>query len=216
MAKGKRKSKAKPLTKSQASAVKSIASRTLNKRAEKKYHLYTESSLSTSYASYHIQSLTDVPQETTNATDTKRDGDSIYARTVRVQGRIYINQTTPADSIVRVLIFRWLPNSGNDAPDENSILSSAYTATARNVVAPYHHDMRRKYKVLYDKRFLLNENGPSVKLFDTKYLMLRHKINYVAGSTTSGANKIYILVTSDNNTNIPVVSYVSKFTLNDM
>lgn len=195
------------------SKIRSQVKKVLNKRVEKKYHLQSETGISPIYGTPILTSLSDISQ---GDTDTTRDGDSAYLRTVRVQGELAVDATTPTAAIVRVIVFKWLADSSQDAPAVSSILSSAYTSSARVVSAPYHHDMRRKFRVLFDKNYsLVPSTTSALRKFDTGYIKLLTKVSYIAAGT-HGANKIYILMTSSINSNGPDCNYVAKLTFNDM
>lgn len=193
--------------------VRQIARQEVQSRAEKKYHLASESAISVPYGTPTLSSLSDVAQ---GDTDISRDGDSLYARSVRVRGEWAVDGTIPTAATIRLIIFRWFPDSSTDAPAVTSILSSAYTSSARVVSAPYHHDMRSKYRILYDKNMIvIPSTAVECRTFDTGYIRLGFKINYLA-SGTHGSNKLYILITSSVNSDAPDGNYVAKMTFNDM
>lgn len=196
----------KALTKRQALAVRSIATRSINARAEKKY--YDRSLSGTTYDwSGSIVSLTNIAQ---GSTDVTRDGDSIYLRSCRVVGDITAGDTT---NMFRVIIFQWFDDT---TPVYTDILSSVYQGTVNCVNSPYHHDQRKHFNVMYDKRYLLDSSDPNV-MFDTKYMRpAKRKVHFSAGGTT-GSNELFILFMSDSGAAThPSVNFVARTTFNDM
>lgn len=196
----------KKLNKDQYKAVKTLISKQISKRAEKKY-FNGSYSLSSYDHNGTIRELTPIPQ---GDTDVTRDGDSLYLRSMRVNGELVLGDTT---NIVRVIVFQWLET---DTPVPANILSSTYVGTSNAPLAPYHHDSRRLFRILYDRKFVLNANRPNA-LYDTGYLRIpKRKVSYIAGGTT-GSNKLWVLLISDSGAVVhPTISVLSRATFNDM
>lgn len=199
----------KGLSPSSMSAVKSVVSREISRRAEKKYHLDSETGTNITSAGA-VYDLSAVAQ---GDTDTTRDGDSLYVRSVRVKG--FVTNKGGAPSHTRVILFQWFDDS---TPTASNVLIAGYLSTALAPVSLYHHDQRKKYNVLYDRLINSDYNGGSeAPLFDTGYKMpKRKKISYTSAATTGNA-KLWLLIVNDIGTaTYPTISYVSRMTFNDM
>lgn len=198
--------KSKPsLSRGQVKQMNSIASKAISRRAEKKYYLHSNGSSSISDTGY-IWPLSDVPQ---GDTDQTRNGDSLYLRTVRILGDVRAGDTTNA---CRVIVFQWLDDS---TPTVASVLQTTSGVTA--VFSPYLHDQRKKFRIMYDKMFVVAANGNDAKVFDTKYLRPPIKKVAFTAATTTGSNKIFLLLISDSTAvTHPALTHYSKVTYDDM
>lgn len=195
-----------PLTKRQVAAVSKIANRKISSRAEKKYYDRALTGQAYDWAG-SIVSLTNIPQ---GDTDVTRDGDQVYLRSIRMSGDIVIGDTT---NVARLIIFQWYQDA---TPAYTDVLSSVYQGTVNAVNSPYHHDGRRQFRVLYDKRFVMDSDD-GIVLFDTGYLRpAKRKINFNAGGT-DGENEIFMLALSDSGAvSHPSFNFVCRTTFNDM
>lgn len=189
------------LNKKEKKQVKSL----INSGRENKYH-DTLLAVTEEYGGT-VYSISDVP---VGDTDITRDGDQFTQRSLRIKGKCVVADAT---NIVRFIVFRW---KQNDTPDVAKILSSTYVGSIRAPYAPFHHDGRTNFTVLYDKMLVTDTYNP-IRVFDTKWINLRDKKQYmVAGSSTEGKNKIYVLVISDSAAEAsPLFEQVSRLTFTD-
>lgn len=204
---GGRRRKRKPaLTRQEKAEVATIVNRKLTKRLEKKYHLQAGAGVNYDYNG-NIVSLSSVAQ---GDTDTTRDGDSLYIRSIRLMGDITVADST---NLYRVIVFQWLDDT---TPVASDVLSSTYLGTANACNASYHHDQRKKFRIMFDKRYVLDSTDNTRLLIDTKQLRpFVRKIQYTA-ATTTGTNKIWGLFVSDSSAvSHPSLNYVSKMNFND-
>ena len=177
------------LPKKQYLAIQSLINKNINKRAEKKHFLTYNTGYTVDYAGT-IQSLSDIGQ---GDTDTTRDGDSFYLRSLRVKGSVLIADSTNA---VRLIVFQWHADSSDDTATVSDILSSSAIGTTVAPFSSYYHDKRRLYSILYDRTFNTTTEMSQL-LFDTGYLRPKvRKVNYV-NATSVGVNKVFILAISD-------------------
>ncbi len=139
--------------------------------------------------------LTDVPQ---GSTDLTRVGDSLTVKSLQI--RI---STLRADStnIGRLVIIQWLPTIEGIPP-----VAELFQLATGGVTAPltqFNHDHRRDYRVLWDSKPYNLDGVQQEQRLHTVYLPLYKmkkvvkKIQYVAGSTTRGAGKLFIFGISD-------------------
>lgn len=188
--------------------VQALVAKAISARAEKKYFLDNQTAQSMTYSGA-VYDLSEVPQ---GDDDVSRDGDSLYIRSVRVLGRMA--NAGGAVNHIRVIVFQWRDDS---TPTASSVLIPGYLGTVLAPLSLYTHDQRRKYNVMYDKKFTLDTSGKSTVLFDTGYLFpTTKKISFTSGTTT-GNDKLWLLVVSDTaSATYPALNYVSRLTFNDM
>lgn len=183
-----------------------IANRQATKRLEKKYHL-VGSSQDIDYSG-SVFALSTITQ---GDTDLTRDGDSLYLRSINLKGCCQLD-VLATSAIVRIMVVQWFDDS---TPAVSDILSGSYLGTVNAPSSSYFHDQRNKFRVLYDRRVLLNDGNTECQIFDTKYLKpSKRKIHFTAGTTT-GSNKLWLVAVSDSISNLPTMNYVSRITFND-
>lgn len=163
-----------------------IANRQIAKQSEKKYL-----STLTSIAKDWNGSVLDLCNIAQGDTDGTRDGDELYVKSVRVKSLVSVADTY---NICRTILFQWYDDT---TPTGADILSNTYVGTINAPLAPYHHDLSSKFKILYDKTILLDTYHPYM-LLDTGYITggFKRKVQFSSGGTT-GVNKIYLLQISD-------------------
>lgn len=188
-------------------ATKKLINSQLSRRLEKKYFLTAESATNMTYAG----AVSDLSLIAQGDTDISRDGDSLYMRSCRIVGTMH-NAGGDANH-VRVILFQWHDDS---TPTPSNVLIAGYLSTVNSVNSLYHHDQRKKYSVLWDKKIRLDPSGPTSAFFDSGYKFPKvKKISYTAG-TTVGNNKLWLLIVSDTaSATYPTVNYVAKLTYND-
>lgn len=123
-----------------------------------------------------------------------RDGDQ--AKLLSVQGKIWCRSGTSGQkSVWRVLLVHDKQSDGT-APTLAEIL--ARTATVEHLTSSYNMDYSRRFKILYDKAFELNQpgvDGDSKFLRYYKKLNLHTRYNNSAGATSSiTSNGLFIVV----------------------
>lgn len=191
---------------------KAQVARMMNVRHEKKY--FQNYAAGTRDWSGVIHSVSDVAQ---GDSDVNRDGDSLYIKSLQIRYSIAVADTY---NLVRLICFQWLDD---DTPIPSDILSATYLGTAVAPLAPFHHDQRAKYRILYDSQPMAL-NGTS-NLVEVRTVMLKNRgklgkkmvnqIRYTAGLTT-GSNKLYILEISDSSAAAhPSFSTVARMNFTD-
>lgn len=136
-----------------------------------------------------------------------RDGNVVYPKVLEVGGYCagpdgalgLMNNTT----FVRLIIFQWLPND-SVAPVVSDILDSSFATTISPGVsgAPfclYNSGRRNTRKILFDKVYTVhdaNASGPSPQVvkINERIPVKIPRINYTADASTSGYNKLHLLV----------------------
>lgn len=136
-------------------------------------------------------SLSDIAQG--GATDTSRSGDQLTLQSLKFNYSLVLGDSF---NLFRVIIFQWYPLD-TVAPSPGDLLQAV--GTVDSPLSTYEHDRRFQKHVLYDKLHNLHTYQPQIvkKVKITKFK--KNRIQY-AGGTTTGQNKIYVLVISDSST----------------
>jgi hypothetical protein len=152
-----------------------------------------------------VMSVSDVTQ---GDSDTTRDGDRLLPKDLSLRGTWVISDTT---NVCRVILFRWLPSS---TPAVSDIVTSNYVGTTAAAFSPLTHDTRQQYKILADQICILDVSH-TVRLLNWNLKLPPQPIQYVAGTTT-GSNKLYILVITDSGAaSHPGANFALKLTYTD-
>lgn len=204
-ARSRRSKSARVLSKPEAKAVAQVARRVVKSNQEKKYFLQSTFSAAVSVTP-DIGSISDVPQATT---DEGRIGDQLTLRSIEVRLSAITSDTT---NLMRFIVFQWYPNT---TPVADDVLIPNAVLTSNQVYAPYNHDKRFMFRILYDRTMQLDTYNPA---FATNFMIKkfpRSKIQYQLGGTT-GQNKIYVLKVSDSTvTTHPTMNTVYKLNYSD-
>jgi len=131
-------------------------------------------------------SIFDLSGTTVGTSDIQRIGDNIVPKSLEFN--FWLNGET-FSSIVRVVVFRWMPNS---VPAIGNLLHSA------ELLSPFVHDLRHLFNVLYDKTIIVANNGNEIYSSHNSLKMAKKNIEYQLG-TSGGANKVYCMFLTDRN-----------------
>lgn len=159
-----------------------------------------------------IVDLTNISQ---GDTDTTRDGDQVLPTRLELRGQLH---GADATNTFRIIIFRWKSNSQSTLdPTYPDILQSVYAATSLAPLAPYYHDGRTLFDVLYDQKFdLAGDVGNSnyVRGFQANVHLKNHPIQFT--DTNAGVNKLYMLYVSDSSAPThPAIEYIARVFFTD-
>jgi len=120
----------------------------------------------------------------------QRDGLTIMPTSFEYSFAHILGDTT---NFMRILIFRWLPNSSINPPTVAQLLADSTFPYLSPLSAP----QRNQFNVLYDNTISLHASHPQQAIRFSKKLAAK-KVLYDSGAgVTTGAGKIYILVISD-------------------
>lgn len=174
-------------------------------RVEKKFNMYEPGSTSVSSIGIGVDLSAQIAQ---GDTDTTRDGDEIYYKSIRFRGSVLVSDTT---NLVRFILFRWKPNS---TPSWAALLEGGGPA-ASDVYRPFRKDYESNYHVVYDKLFTLNTTDSNYRSFGASISgkkLGKKKCKYVAGGTT-GIDHLWVFIISDSDAvshpsiNYNIISY---------
>lgn len=209
--------KTKPLAKNTKKQVAKIARRVLNTNAEHKF-FDTKYLNSTIDFSGGVLSLCEVPQTTTQATDSTRIGDSIMPKSIEMRLNFAYNANTLLNC-VRIILFRWktFDSTHGIAPTTGMILQ--YTGSdGASVHSPLIHDSRGMSVVIFDHIVTMDPAQAENRSVYRKFLLAKIPIQYFA-TGLEGMNKYYILLLSDQNatgTNDPIVRGYTRLNFTDL
>jgi len=139
-----------------------------------------------------------------------RDGDQVRVKGVRVRG-IYTIHASATTTVLRCIAFVW-KNVNNIAPVKTDIVDAGVNSMREL-------DERRNVRILWDKTFVLDSVQRPLLQFE-KYFPLDIKTLFTRGETSGGSaqteqNGVYMLVFSDQATNVPSENVDTRCTFVD-
>lgn len=198
---------------------KSVCRQIVNCASEKKFfndHLGVSDAINTGA----ITTISSVPQ---GDLDSTRDGDQLTIRSIelRWQASSSPGTGTSLQDSVRLILFQWFPAT---VPTAAQIIFTGLAAT----LAPYNHDTRFQFKILYDKVVNVTkasatpiQNANSIISLPPVMITngMKRKIQYTSGSSTVASNMLYVLYCSDvanGAGNNPQVDFITKLNFSDV
>lgn len=171
--------------------------------AEKKFFQVTGTSVAID-ENGGVVNISDISQ---GDTDITRDGDQLLVRSIELACSFVVADAT---NLMRLLVVQWMPQG---VPALSDVITS--TGGPLACLAPYLHDTRYQFRVLYDKRVAVDTYNP-IKIIHKRLIRIPiRKIQYVAG-TNVGNNKIYAMFISDSAAvSHPTVNYQFKLNFSD-
>lgn len=154
----------------------------------------------------YLLDLTSIPQ---GDTDGSRDGDALRVLSIQLTCA-----WTAADAynIVRMVIFQWMPPSSIGAPPA---LADIFQDTATPVISAFTHDTRKSYRILCDRRAVVDSDDPCKIFKMVCYKKMNRNLQYVGGTTT-GRGNIYCWLVSDSAVSAhPACSWSGKTNFTD-
>lgn len=185
--------------------------RVINSEQEKKF-LLTNSSGTISWTG-GCTVLTNVPQ---GDTDSQRDGDQVYSRSLEIRCNLQIGTNT--SNLITLIVFQWFPTT---VPTTVGVLFPSAVSSGSAPLSPYNHDYRTQFKILARRSVNLIGAAASNPDYQKQIVFwiksgFRRKIQFLAGSTAAN-NHIYLLTISDSTTaTLPSIAYIAKYNYSDM
>lgn len=138
-----------------------------------------------------------------NTDNSSYQGDEIFVKNVKIQFSFY--NTTTSYQLYRLIMVQVLRNSEGLITTSNLgnlFMESAYSVSANAVNAPLDNDNRHGFKVLWDKRFIMNPalssaTASNQALMFKKTLIINKPVSFMAGGTIPAKNGLYLLCISD-------------------
>lgn len=142
-----------------------------------------------------------------------RDGQEVSAQFLDVFLRWVYLSGVDDNEACRMIVFRWKDiETGPTSADILDVSPGPTAATIKNVDAPYVHNGRDKFDVLFDKRFVLDENIGDQSMFRFKYTCPQGKSSRIkwtgALPTDVEVNHLYLMVMSE--TSAPVAGVTAE------
>lgn len=200
-----------PVKRSIAVAVR----RSIKYSGESKYY-YT--SLGTTNYDWNgtLQNLSLVPQGTT---DVGRIGDAITPMNLEIKGQCVLNSAVRTFCMSRMIIFRWLQNTDDTAPNVADIVDFVGTDQVTN--SAINHDKRTDINVLLDTgpvalhSYGLSGYHPKMYNINKRIKLAGQEIKYV-GAGTNAKNHLYVLFLTDvSAANLPYYRFEFKLNYKD-
>lgn len=144
----------------------------------------------------------------------QRIGDSI--KPMRLSGRLGITMSPSAtDTTVRLILFR--AKQENENPP--AVLGGQYgyldnVSGGLTYLAPKSWPNRFHFKTIYDKLITLNHEGKSSYTKDWDFKLYGH-VNYAPGQTDIEDGGLYLLMVSNENSNMPTIQFTYSLTFTD-
>lgn len=185
--------------------IKTEISRYMNKFVEKKFFDTINSGTVTNVSA--VNKLSSVAQSTGASNDNTRIGDKLTLQ--NVQYALELNAVN-ANSRIRITVFRWNRDDGQDAPTSAKI----YQNIGACIQSPFNFDSLRKgdFTILHDRCFNLILNNDNALRQYRKVLKVKSAINFVANSI-NGEGHIYSILTS---TGVPTITEYARVKFTDM
>ncbi len=144
---------------------------------------------------------------------TNRVGDSIKMQRIVVRWRIFKASAATA-SLCRIILFRDLDGYGT-APATSDVLQTVGSATAP--LTPIDFLNRKRFSIIRDELYDVNSTGDSTY---TGVWDLAHEghvmyLGTTAAAASNGKGSVYILVVSDEATNVPTIAFSSRIVFTD-
>lgn len=155
-----------------------------------------------------------IPLTMTNVpvADRVAQSDKIRAMWLSIDGDVRANGTA---SVVRIIVFRWKPDTASDTPAAASILGGSLSTLS----TPYSHyttDVdRKRFVVLKDRTFNALEGQSDIRSFHWKFKLNRDQ--YFNDGATTGKDQIYALAISDKGAaNFPQYQFRSRLSYKEI
>lgn len=145
-------------------------------------------------------------------TDSTRDGDALFIKGLRINGRVKFNNAMGAllTQYVRLLVFQWFPDDGT-APTVANILNTTGT-DSESLYGITNMDRNDQYKILFDRTYEVDSVGNPARAFKRKLrIPKRHRRQKFIAAGTDGSNQIYLMYISD--TLSTIAGVVPTFTM---
>lgn len=164
-----------------------------------------------------LQSISQIPSGTGVS---QRIGTEVFIKGLYFNAKVEI--VLPTDDYVnqvRVIIFQWLPDDGQEPPAITGGVSGLLETAS--FLAPYNNNNSDKYRILRDKQISLSREGPSTKYFKillkfSKYRRFGVNMKPKWTTSTTGTGMIYVAFISDSGaTPHPTEQFASRMTYYD-
>ncbi len=196
-----------PLSRRQVRKVQTIASKTVKKLSEWKYHTISLG-LATPISSGSItQSLLGVTQGDTRTT---RDGDIIFPSTISFKYDIVPEDAT---NIVRVILYQFFQPS---TPTISDVLDLSTPVAANHWTSPYERKFAHDYKIIYDRVHTVDTAAHTVYATGGKRRIPRARTTFEGATIVDPVGGVYLSAISDSTVGAgPKINWTSRINFRD-
>lgn len=193
---------------SRSLATKSFVRKEIHKDDETKYFEFATTGQTVGYTGVTVDCMA-IPQ---GVGDLNRVGDKIRLRGIKFN--FIISNTI--NSNLRVMLVQCKQNTQLVTPAVNQLLVPTTLGTINAPIAQRLHDYQNLFNVIYDKVYTVCPvTNPMIhqrKTINIKYA--RKEVSFYSGGTT-GSNKIYLMLVSDQVATFPTIQYQLRFYYDD-
>lgn len=138
----------------------------------------------------------------------QRDGQSVLLKSILIRGAITYG-SVHGSNLIRVVVFMDKRNSTGVFPSPLDVYANVGNANAPN--SPLLNNSYGRFKILYTNLFTVSDTGQKARPFKIYINHIDKHIHYTGtAGTDESRNQIYIMYTSDVNTDDPSISYYSR------
>jgi hypothetical protein len=155
-----------------------------------------------------------ISQVAQGLTSTSRVGDSVRIQHLELRGRAVANISAVSTSF-RILVVRDLDGYGT-APTPADVLE--YTGVVHAPRSPRKYNKLQRFSVLFDEVVELQTSTGVSSIpfvFETAHQGHVLYLGTTAAAASNGKGSVYVMFVSDESTNTPTVSFVSRMTFTD-
>lgn len=144
-----------------------------------------------------------------------RTGDIIEFQSLKVKMMVYASLVTPAQYMLRCVIFRWHPHNAGSI-NVTQILENLnpFVGTQYGPVAALNHMNRSLYTVHYDKLMIPHNDSLGTCSMDVT-IPLRGKRSQFSTGVTDGQDQLFMCLISDSSVG-PETAFFSRLTFTDV
>lgn len=143
---------------------------------------------------------------------TTRTGNSVVARTLEMRINIRQNPLSTSDAQGLRVILMWDKQANGSLPALNTILQST------DYLSPVNDSYRKRYKIIYDKNFVVNDGGPLI-VQTKKVKKLGNTVSRYNGNSGGIAdiitNSLLMYLISSDASNGPTINYSFRLRYTD-
>lgn len=142
-------------------------------------------------------------------TASTRTGSSILLKGLHMRFAL-ISHASAATTVIRILVIKDKQQVADTTPTVTGVLNSA------DVVSHVVPDFTERFTILRDMTHTLDLVGSPIKTFDFKLPLTGTHVRYNGTATTDvQQNGIYLLLLSNQSTNVPTISSIHRLTFYD-
>jgi hypothetical protein len=143
-------------------------------------------------------------------TEVARSGLSIKAQTFVLSGQV-VKHTSATETVVRIMLIKDLRQTASTRPSTSTVLETSSGFLVNNML---NWQYAGRFKVLADIRVVTSTDKP-VGVFGINLPLKGHITYSGATSTAYQSNGHFVVAASDQNTNVPTVTWSSRLTFTD-